>query len=111
MFDKERISYKTKVTDTQSWNDIPTCKEEGLDVQYLMLRAMFLPGKVTPEQQAFYVDLFKKVAQTPEYKDYMEKQALKPVFLTGQDMVKFLEKDEALHKQLMTEAGFVAPTN
>jgi hypothetical protein len=23
-------------------------------------------------------------------------------------MVKFLEKDEALHKQLMTEAGFVA---
>ena len=50
VFDKERISYKTKVTDTQSWNDIPTCKEEGLDVQYLMLRAMFLPGKVTPEQ-------------------------------------------------------------
>ena len=61
VFDKERIAYKTKVTDTQSWNDIPTCKEEGLDVQYLMLRAMFLPGKVTPEQTAFYVDLFKKV--------------------------------------------------
>jgi len=37
-------SYKTKVTETQSWNDIPTCKEEGLDVQYLMLRAMFLPA-------------------------------------------------------------------
>ena len=50
VFDKERIEYKTKVTDTLSWNDIPTCKEEGLDVQYLMLRAMFLPGKVTPEQ-------------------------------------------------------------
>ena len=65
VFDKERISYKTKVTETQSWNDIPTCKEEGLDVQYLMLRAMFLPGKVTPEQQAFYVDLFQKVTQTP----------------------------------------------
>ena len=41
-----------------------------------MLRAMFLPGKVTAEQQAFYVDLFQKVTQTPEYKDYMEKQAL-----------------------------------
>ena len=80
--------YKTKVTDTQSWNDIPTCKEEGLDVQYLMLRAMFLPGKVTPEQTAFYVDLFKKVTQTPEYKDYMEKQALKPIFLTGKDMLQ-----------------------
>ena len=45
VFDNERIEYKTKVTDQQSWNDIPTCKEEGLDVQYLMLRAFFLPGK------------------------------------------------------------------
>src|SRR2546423_1140107 len=108
VFDKERIGYKTKVTDKQSWNDIPTCKEEGLDVQYLMLRAMFLPGKVTPEQAAFYVDLFKKVTQTAEYKDYMEKQALKPIFLTGSDMLKFLEEDDTLNKNLMTEAGFVA---
>jgi len=108
VFDKERIAYKTKVTDTQSWNDIPTCKEEGLDVQYLMLRAFFLPGKVTPEQSAFYVDLLKKVAQTAEYKDYMEKQALKPIFLTGNDMVKFLEDDDKLNASLMEEAGFVA---
>jgi tripartite-type tricarboxylate transporter receptor subunit TctC len=108
VFDQERITYTTKVTDKQSWNDIPTCKEEGLDMQYLMLRAMFLPGKVTPEQTAFYVDLFKKVSGTPEYKDYMEKQALKPVFLTGQDMLKFLAEDDALNTKLMTEAGFVA---
>ena len=108
VFDKERIAYKTKVTETQSWNDIPTCKEEGLDVQYLMLRAMFLPGKVTPEQKEFYVDLMKKVTQTAEYKDYMEKQALKPVWLAGPEMVKFLEEDDALNKSLMVEAGFVA---
>ncbi len=108
VFDKERIQYKTKVTDKQSWNDIPPCKDQGVDVQYLMLRAMFLPGKVTAEQTAFYVDLFKKLTQTAEYKDYMEKQALKPVFLSGKDMLKFLEEDEALNKSLMTEAGFVA---
>jgi tripartite-type tricarboxylate transporter receptor subunit TctC len=108
VFDKERMQYKTKVTDTMSWNDIPTCKEQGVDVQYLMLRAMFLPGKVTPEQTAFYIDLFKNVTQTSEYKDYMEKQALKPTFLTGKDMLKFLEEDEAVNKNLMTEAGFVA---
>jgi putative tricarboxylic transport membrane protein len=108
VFDKERIAYKNKVTDTMAWHDIPTCKEEGVDVQYLMLRAMFLPGKVSPEQTSFYVDLFRKLSRTPEYKDYMEKQALKPVFLTGKDMHKFLEEDEALNKSLMTEAGFVA---
>jgi tripartite-type tricarboxylate transporter receptor subunit TctC len=108
VFDKERIQYKAKVTGTMSWNDIPTCKEEGLDVQYLMLRAMFLPGKVSEEQRSFYVELFRKVSQTPEYKDYMEKQALKPIFLTGEEMVNFLQLDDALNKELMTEAGFVA---
>jgi tripartite-type tricarboxylate transporter receptor subunit TctC len=69
---------------------------------------MFLPGKVTPDQTAFYIDLFKKVSETPEYKDYMEKQALKPIFLTGKDMVKFLEEDDKLNSGLMEEAGFVA---
>jgi len=108
LFSKERIAYKGKVTDKMGWNDIPTCKEEGVDVNYQMLRAMFVPGKVGPEVQAFYVDLFKKIVQTAEYKEYMEKQALKPVFITGKDMVKFLEEDEALNKSLMTEAGFVA---
>jgi tripartite-type tricarboxylate transporter receptor subunit TctC len=108
VFDNARMEYKAKVTADQSWNDIPTCREQGLDVEYTMLRGMFLPGKVSAEQTAFYVDLFKKIAATPEFKDYMEKQALKPVFLSGAQMVKFLEQDELLHKQLMTEAGFVA---
>jgi tripartite-type tricarboxylate transporter receptor subunit TctC len=38
----------------------------------------------------------------------MEKQALKPIFLKGQEMLKFLEEDDALNKSLMTEAGFAA---
>jgi hypothetical protein len=75
-------SVQTKVAGDRSWNDVPTCKEEGLDVQYLMLRAVFLPGKVRP-RSAFYVDLFKKVSQTAEFKDYLEKQALKPITSPG----------------------------
>src|SRR5881397_170232 len=49
VFSKERMQYKGKVTETMSWNDIPTCKEQGVDVSYQMLRAMFLPGKMPPE--------------------------------------------------------------
>jgi len=108
VFSKERIQYKGKVTDTMSWGDIPTCPEQGLDVTYQMLRAFFLPGKVAPDVQAYYVDLMKKITQTSEFKEYMEKQALKPVFMSGPEMLKFLEQDDALNKSLITEAGFVA---
>ena len=93
---------------TQSWNDIPTCKEEGLDVQYLMLRAMFLPGKVTAGAAGVLCRPVQEGVADAEYKDYMEKQALKPIFLTGKDMLKFLEEDDKLNTNLMTEAGFVA---
>jgi putative tricarboxylic transport membrane protein len=108
VFSRERINYKGKVSGDTSWGDIPTCQEQGVNVEYQMLRAMFLPGKVTAEQTAFYENLFKKVTETPEYKDYMEKQALKPAFITGKDMVRFLEEDDTLNKGLMTDAGFVA---
>jgi tripartite-type tricarboxylate transporter receptor subunit TctC len=107
-FAKERIQYKSKVAGEMSWNDIPTCPEQGLDITYQMLRAFFLPGKVAPDVTAFYVDLMRRISQTTEFKEYMEKQALKPVFLTGADMLKFLEEDDKLNTSLMTEAGFVA---
>ncbi len=60
---------RTKVTADMSWNDIPTCKESGLPVEYLMLRGIFMPAGVSQEQVDYYVDLFKKVRETPEWKD------------------------------------------
>jgi tripartite-type tricarboxylate transporter receptor subunit TctC len=106
VFSEQRMAYKEKVTKTQSWADIPTCKESGVDVEYQMLRGFFIPPGTTTEQATYYADLLKKVAATPEWKDYLSKQALKDVFLTGADFVKFLEKDDAFHVKLMNEAGF-----
>jgi tripartite-type tricarboxylate transporter receptor subunit TctC len=108
VFDDQRMPFKTKVTPDQSWGDIPTCKEAGIDVQYLMLRGIFLPGGVTPDQVAFYVDMFKKVVATPEWREYVEQNALKDTFLVGNDFRNFLEKDEQRHRELMSSAGFVA---
>ena len=50
---------------------------------------MWLPGKVTPEQAAFYVDLMKKVQATPEWKDYIEKTSQIDTFLTGDGVRRF----------------------
>jgi putative tricarboxylic transport membrane protein len=108
VFSDHRMAFKEKITTDQSWADIPTCKESGIDVQYQMLRAFFLPPDTTKEQATFYTDLLKKVTATPEWRSYLDKQALKETFLTGTDFTKFLEKDEAFHTKLMNEAGFAA---
>ena len=108
VFDHARMPYKEKVTATQSWNDIPTCKEAGVPTDYVMLRGIFMPPGVAPDQLAFFVDLLKKVRETADWKDYMEKGAFNTTAMSGAEFRKWLEGAEAMHKQLMMEAGFLA---
>ncbi|MGX1744512.1 Bug family tripartite tricarboxylate transporter substrate binding protein [Bosea sp. NPDC055353] len=108
VFAEQKMTYTEKVADGQSWADIPTCASQGLNVSYQMLRGMFMPGKVSKEQQAFYVDLFKKVSETSEWKEYLARNALAADYRDGEAFVSFLKADEAKHEKLMTEAGFMA---
>ena len=108
VFDDERMPYKTKVTATMSWNDIPSCKEAGVPVDYVMLRGIFMPAGVTKEQVDFYVDLFKKVRETADWKKFMEDGAFNTTFMFGPDYAKWVEKADNTHHELMREAGFLA---
>jgi tripartite-type tricarboxylate transporter receptor subunit TctC len=108
VFDTKPMPYPNKVTATQSWQDVPTCKSQGLDVEYLMLRGIFMPPGVTQDQVDFYVDLFKKVRALPEWKKFTEDAAFNDTFMSGPQYVDWVQKAEATHRQLMQEAGFIA---
>jgi tripartite-type tricarboxylate transporter receptor subunit TctC len=107
VFDSKRLPYKEKVAD-KSWGDIPTCKEQGLDVEYLMLRGIFMPGGVTKEQVDYYVQVLRKVRETPEWKQLMEQGAFNTTALEGKEYADWVAKEEQRHIQLMREAKFLA---
>jgi putative tricarboxylic transport membrane protein len=102
------MPYPNKITATMSWEDIPTCKSQGLDVDYLMLRGIFMPPGVTQEQVDYYVDVFKKVRELPEWKKFCEDAAFNTTFMTGKQYADWVANAEAEHKTLMQEAGFIA---
>lgn len=108
VFDSKPMPYTEKITSTMSWADIPTCKSQGLDVEYLMLRGIFMPPGVTAEQVRFYVDLFAKVRATPEWKDLMVQGAFNQTTLEGEAFKAWLAREEERHRALMAEAGFLA---
>jgi tripartite-type tricarboxylate transporter receptor subunit TctC len=108
VFDDTRMPYKAKVTETESWNDIHTCSEAGIPADYVMLRGIFMAPGVTPDQLAYYVDLLKKVRETPDWKEFMEKGAFNTTTMSGAEFRKWVENNETLHRNLMTEAGFMA---
>jgi putative tricarboxylic transport membrane protein len=101
VFDPERIL-------DAEWKDIPTVKEAlGLDVSYNMLRGIFGAPDMPKDAAAWYQALLKKAMDTPEFKDYLAKGALKPAYSTGAEFVKWLEGAEQLHRDLMTKGGLL----
>jgi tripartite-type tricarboxylate transporter receptor subunit TctC len=107
VFDPKRMPYPEKVTDKMSWADIPTCPESGLDVTYLMLRGIFMPGGVTQDQVAYYVDVLRKVQKTPEWTHLMEQGAFNTTSLEGKEYTEWVANEEARHIALMKEAKFI----
>jgi tripartite-type tricarboxylate transporter receptor subunit TctC len=108
VFDSKPMPYPSKVTTAQSWQDVPTCKSQGLDVEYVMLRGIFMAPGVPQDAVNYYVDLFKKVRELPEWKKYTEDAAFNTTFMTGKEYVDWVQKAEQTHRQLMQEAGFLA---
>ncbi len=94
--------------DLPDWKTIPTMKEAtGTDMSYLMLRGIFAAPGITKEQQDFYVNVMKKVTETPEWKKYVSDMGLKPAFLSGPEYVKWLEDKEKMTKDLMAKGGLL----
>lgn len=108
VFDSQRLSGTEKMTETMAWRDIPTAKESGLDVEYLMLRGIMGAPGITPAQVAFYVDLLTRVRETPEWRELMTQGAFNTSTMTGEPFRAWLEREETRHRALMQEAGFLA---
>ncbi len=108
VFDSKTLPVKDKVVGDLGWSDIPTCKSQGLDIEYLMLRGIFMPAGVPKDAVDYYVELFKKVRATPEWTQLMTDGAFNQSFMTGADYAKWVENEEQRHRNLMKEAGFLA---
>jgi putative tricarboxylic transport membrane protein len=108
VFDGKPMPYKEPVAEGKSWADIPTCKSQGLNMEYLMLRGIFMSPGATKDQVDYYIELFKKVRATPEWEDLMKNGAFNTTFMTGPDYVKWVAAAEKEHEVLMKDAGFLA---
>lgn len=108
VFSSRRMSLTDKVTDSQGFADIPTCTEAGLPItDYQLPRTIFTAGELTEEQRSFYVDLLRKVSETPEWKNYIVKTGQTDKFLVGEDFHKLIESDESASRKIFEKEGWI----
>ncbi len=108
VFDSKKLDYHEPIANGKAWDSIPTCKSAGLDVEYLMLRGFFAPPGISKEAVDYYVDLMKKVRETPEWKKLMDDGAYNQTFMSGKEYLDWVAKAEKTHEELMKSAGFLA---
>jgi putative tricarboxylic transport membrane protein len=108
VFDGKKLDYHDKIVGDLGWDSIPTCKSQGLDMEYLMLRGIFTTPGATKDQVDYYIGLLQKVRETPEWKDLMKNGAFNQSFMTGAEYSGWLAKEEKRHEDLMKAAGFLA---
>jgi putative tricarboxylic transport membrane protein len=109
VFAPERMAESEPVSGDMGWHDIPTCKEEGVDIEsYQMPRTVWLPAGTDPEVVAYYQAALQKVAESQDWKDYLAKTSQSASFLTGDELAKFIETSEANAVKVFEAEGWTA---
>ena len=108
VFSPNRLPKGAKVTATQGWEDIPTCKEEGIPIeQFQMPRTVWLPAGAPADAVAFYAGVMKKVSETDEWKDYITRTVQTGRYLAGEEMKSFVANDEMNSRQVFEREGWI----
>jgi len=90
------------------FSGLATCKSQGIAIDdYYVMRAIMAAPGLTPAQQAFWVDVFKKVYDSAEWKKFMDDNALTPDFRSGVEFRQFLSQYQQLHQSIATKFKWV----
>jgi putative tricarboxylic transport membrane protein len=109
VFRREPLPTSERVTETQAWSDIPTCASQGLPVdEYRMPRTIFLPPGAPAAAQAFWTDLFRRVSETPEWKDYVQRTSQSARFLAGDEMRAMIREEERATREIFVAEGWTS---
>ena len=98
MFSSERL---------EQWKDVPTAKEQGIDVTLDQFRGVVAASGLTKDQSLFWQNAMVKLSQSPSWKKYLQDNGLRPLVKVGNDSEKYLSEQTAFYTEILTELGMV----
>jgi putative tricarboxylic transport membrane protein len=85
--------------------DIPTLREQGLDVAAANWRGVFGAPGISAAQQGALVSLMQALHATAQWKDILRTRAWEDAFLAGEAFGRFVEKDIADTEAVLKDLG------
>jgi putative tricarboxylic transport membrane protein len=81
------------VSSPSSLNNIPSLKEQGVDVELANWRGIFGAPGITNQQRDALVKLVKAATESKVWKETLAKFGWSPIFLGGDDFKKFIDEE------------------
>ncbi|MDW3684354.1 tripartite tricarboxylate transporter substrate binding protein [Cupriavidus sp. CV2] len=93
------------VTSKERTADIPTLKEQGINVEIYNWRGVYGAPGITAEQRKALIDAVVKATETPLWKETLAKNDWTPFLLTGDEFGKFVDNESARLGGSLRELG------
>ncbi|MBC7682617.1 MAG: tripartite tricarboxylate transporter substrate binding protein [Ferruginibacter sp.] len=87
--------------------DIPTLKEQGINVEIGNWRGVYGAGGITPEQRKALTDIVLKAVKSKSWAEAIEKNGWTPSVISGAEFEKFVDDDFASLRATMVKSGMV----
>ena len=85
--------------------DIPTWKEQGVNLVYGGWRAIVAPKGLTAEQVSYWEGVLRKATEAPEWKANLERNFWSNDFVTSAQFTKDIDKDYNDMKAVLVDLG------
>ncbi|HZA14911.1 MAG TPA: tripartite tricarboxylate transporter substrate-binding protein [Myxococcaceae bacterium] len=87
--------------------DIPTFKEQGVDVTLANWRGVVAPPGITAEQRSAVTSLMDKMHKSKQWKDVLAKNNWLDMYQSGPAFEKFLKEENARTQEVLKSIGLV----
>jgi putative tricarboxylic transport membrane protein len=87
--------------------DVPTLKEQGIDVVIANWRSVMAPPGITAEQKQALTDLMQKMVRSPAWAEVLKQKRWDDAFLAGDDFAAFVKKENARVQDVLKSVGLV----
>ncbi len=86
--------------------NIPTLKEQGVDVITIKRRGLAAPPNTPIEIIKYLEERLRKMAELPGYQDAVKKVGLSPSFLSSEEFAEYIRGEKVKAKEILTKIGF-----
>ena len=87
--------------------DVPTLKEQGLDVSLVNWRGVFAPPQIRDRDMKALAEAMEKMVQSPAWKDTLQKRGWLDMYQPAEPFAAFLQEDRAKVETTLKEVGLV----